>query len=360
MGEAAEALDHVPLDGAGRIDLDLPCVACGYNLRTGLPDGTCPECGASVSQSIVRSRLHFADPVWLRRLAWGAVCMAVWIGLDFAARVVGFVALRFGATTPAWVYFTYHLVFVAVVIFGLIALMRRIRRKIVRDLVVTGTILAIVLTSRWVVPLVTGALATPMGASLSLLGWWLLTLPRPRRGEVEAKLCARKVACTAITVGLIGGAVYWPLFRGVSWRSLTVQLGRAPLVAAHALGLVIGFYYLAGLVAALPAPRLARHAKLLGWSLAVIAALSYLTNVANSVVAGPQQSKLTPPGAWHTALSYWYTALVLASQAANFWALVLWILFAHRFRQVARLAAGRTLYSSHRHSGDATDTARRR
>jgi len=40
-----------PLDDS-RIDLDLRCVECGYNLRTARKDGVCPECGGSVQPSI--------------------------------------------------------------------------------------------------------------------------------------------------------------------------------------------------------------------------------------------------------------------------------------------------------------------
>ena len=35
-----------------RIDQDLHCVHCGYNLRTLAKDGDCPECGAPVEETI--------------------------------------------------------------------------------------------------------------------------------------------------------------------------------------------------------------------------------------------------------------------------------------------------------------------
>lgn len=38
-------------DQTQRVEHDLTCVTCGYNLRTLPPDGTCPECGASVQSS---------------------------------------------------------------------------------------------------------------------------------------------------------------------------------------------------------------------------------------------------------------------------------------------------------------------
>lgn len=42
-----------PLDAQGRLDVDLSCAGCGYNLRTQAPDGACPECGGAISASIL-------------------------------------------------------------------------------------------------------------------------------------------------------------------------------------------------------------------------------------------------------------------------------------------------------------------
>ena len=341
MGEAAEALDHVPLDGAGRIDLDLPCVACGYNLRTGLPDGTCPECGASVSQSTARFRLQFADPVWLRRLAWGAVCMAVWVGLDVAAQVATIIALGFRADLPAWLSLSNRLVFLAVVVCGLVVVIRRVRRKIIRDLIVTGIVVGVVLTFRDLTSIILDTLGTRCGASLLLLGWWLLTTPRPDRGEENGKLDVRKLARIALTVGLIGGAVYALPFRSAGWWSLAAQVGRAPFVAAHALGLIVGFYYLAELAASSPAPRLARHARLLGWCLASLVALIYLVRATQLVTMGAPLPMVTLlSGAWETALRVWFMTTGFVSDVTGIWALVLWILFARTFLRAARVATG--------------------
>jgi hypothetical protein len=56
---------------------DLPCRACGYNLR-GLPtSGRCPECGTDVSDSISAERLWTLrksppDPAWARQVREGA------------------------------------------------------------------------------------------------------------------------------------------------------------------------------------------------------------------------------------------------------------------------------------------------
>lgn len=45
----------LPLDSAERVRDDLPCGACGYNLRTLPAVGVCPECGAPVFNSLIRA-----------------------------------------------------------------------------------------------------------------------------------------------------------------------------------------------------------------------------------------------------------------------------------------------------------------
>ncbi len=39
-------------DNAGRLKVSLPCVRCGYDLRTLPCDGCCPECGAAVEETM--------------------------------------------------------------------------------------------------------------------------------------------------------------------------------------------------------------------------------------------------------------------------------------------------------------------
>lgn len=66
--------------------MDVECVACGYNLRTVLAEGRCPECGLAVGRSTVGHWLRYRDPMWLQCLWRGlnrlsitivAVCVVV-------------------------------------------------------------------------------------------------------------------------------------------------------------------------------------------------------------------------------------------------------------------------------------------
>lgn len=53
----------------------LRCVTCGYDLRGLDADGSCPECGTPISNSIRSDRLVFANPAFVRRLRSGALTL---------------------------------------------------------------------------------------------------------------------------------------------------------------------------------------------------------------------------------------------------------------------------------------------
>ena len=64
----------------GRLDQDVPCLDCGYNLRSLLGDARCPECGASVRASAVRHIwLCRQEPGWLQAMdiATGVACVTI-------------------------------------------------------------------------------------------------------------------------------------------------------------------------------------------------------------------------------------------------------------------------------------------
>ena len=56
------ASDKLRLDASGRLDEDIACRKCGYNLRGLNKDGACPECGTAVGRSTQGDLLRFCDP----------------------------------------------------------------------------------------------------------------------------------------------------------------------------------------------------------------------------------------------------------------------------------------------------------
>lgn len=96
--EIAETLGSAPLEpepwrapvsAVGLVDGDVPCVGCGYNLRTRPTAGRCPECGLHVAESL---GLDIADPAAAARAMW-------WLAW---ARTIGLAAALWDMSTPAW------------------------------------------------------------------------------------------------------------------------------------------------------------------------------------------------------------------------------------------------------------------
>jgi hypothetical protein len=74
QGTSAATVGGLPLDARGRLDGDLSCAGCEYNLRGMLPDGDCPECGRPVRDALEADRAPWRDRAWRRRMTW-----ALWL-----------------------------------------------------------------------------------------------------------------------------------------------------------------------------------------------------------------------------------------------------------------------------------------
>jgi hypothetical protein len=86
------------LDAAGRIDEDISCIACGYNLRGLSPDSICPECATPIGRSIKGDLLRFCPPDWVETLASGMNWIVAGLIISFfgGTLVAGVMAVRTG------------------------------------------------------------------------------------------------------------------------------------------------------------------------------------------------------------------------------------------------------------------------
>ena len=77
----------ITFDPAGHLDVDLPCIACGYNLR-GLPrDGNCPECDRSIDNSINYGSLILRSE-WVARMTAAIALLTIWPAIRFLTWVL--------------------------------------------------------------------------------------------------------------------------------------------------------------------------------------------------------------------------------------------------------------------------------
>lgn len=112
------AAPNVSLGPAGRIAHDIPCIHCGYNLRTLLADQACPECNQPVGESLRGDMLWFSNPAWLAKLAGGTAWLilgsALWLVFRFALELLLQQRLATGTMAPATVVFTGNAIFYAI------------------------------------------------------------------------------------------------------------------------------------------------------------------------------------------------------------------------------------------------------
>jgi hypothetical protein len=227
-----ETQRELTLDAEGRFAEDLPCRACGYNLRGQVRDAVCPECSAPVSLSARSDLLRFSDPDWIERLARG----------------------------------------MRLILIGLLA---------ATVLQITIAVVSIAMTTSGT-PVVTGLLATAglLGAAFSVVvvvvvGVWWLTTPDPARAERERTLSVRRltrwcllaqIAAAPLQVaspaGGVGAAGAGPPF-GIAFVSLATAGFLVSFIVL--VGYTAGFVYLRRLAQRVPRPSVARQTRIVMW-----------------------------------------------------------------------------------------------
>jgi hypothetical protein len=81
---AIPAQRSAPAPAAGAVDAlvsDVPCMACGYNLRTQSPAGVCPECGRPVRETLDFPHLRRGAPRWLTSLVDSTILLLLAVPL---------------------------------------------------------------------------------------------------------------------------------------------------------------------------------------------------------------------------------------------------------------------------------------
>lgn len=285
----------IPLDAQGLLDADVPCIACGYSLRSAKLDAACPECGEPVDRTVRPDLLAFADQAWLARVHFGLTMLLIVI---LVGMVLGMIL---GATTAA--------------------------------LAANNTGDPLLTRALWVGFTLTIGL-------ISLFAWFMLTAPEPDPATPEPPFNARVVTRVSVILGFATGLVS----QGLLWLieadhgSAAVQFIGVLAQAVGAVQIIAALVYARAIARRLPSLKLARHATILAWGLGgsqtavlvvMLVSLALLGSTSPTAVTSPSTS--TPP-AGQIATTILIPLLGLIALILSIWML----LFANRLRMALR------------------------
>ena len=218
MDEAPMASEKLRLDEQGRLDEDIACRKCGYNLRGLLVESVCPECNTAVGRSTHGDLLRFCDPAWVGVVASGMNWIVAGIVCSIA---IALIAMSLAALQGG-----------------------------------PGSFVLL----QW------GGLAIGF---VSLIGHWKLTTPDPVRIEAEPSITARSLVRIAMSASFVmsvlaTGAMQAGRVIGADVVTSVISFVQSGL---GLIGTFAVFVYARRLALRIPDERLARSTCVVMWAL---------------------------------------------------------------------------------------------
>lgn len=236
---------------------DLPCVACGYDLRGLSQSGRCPECGAAIERSLRGNLLKYADLAWLTKVRRGVRLLRAYFLLSILVGIPAALSAEY-CRSSGW------------------------------------PAVAHLITAVFSVALLGLGLRAIQG----------ITVQEPRFARREPRFCLRRILIGCVVFSVASAALdsIWGNAPVPVWAQvLTIVMGLSNLVLVPGFGV-----YLRRFALRLPDLQLARHTRIvvIGWS--VTAGLSQLlfsgAALATSVMPPPTATApagpATGPGGW--------------------------------------------------------------
>lgn len=297
------------LDDQQRVDCELHCRQCGYNLRTIAALADCPECGTAVHWSLVGDLLRFADAAWVKRLAHGMLWMILTLVVSF---LLSFVLSAFagflGAYTGSFVAMQ-----IIMMIFGL-------------------AVTFAAAYAEWCLTTPEPLPAELVPATPGVRGWarWLL-------------MAAAAAAVLALAAQYAAGGFFVVGGPATSVSSIAFAAGNLLDFASTAVG-IVGLFLLAvhlrRLARRAPHPGIARQTTILLWAWGIVLGLGLLTALGIWVVDQFTPASNTPSSGFNTfrlMIGLGCGALI-AMLTLGIWSLVILIRYHNLFKRHAGYA----------------------
>lgn len=271
------------------LDFDLACVRCGYNLRSTLPTGTCPECGEPVDTTLRPDLLHQANPGWLGALRkgshWTVVAIIMSLAMIPVGMVIGFASVASSPNQAG------SLPMGALIILSVLGLV----------------------------------VAVTYG-----VGVWLLTEPEPQR---ITDLTSRSIARWFFVPGMIVG-LFAEFFNAAGTQNAALVGAAIDTISSIMVlvGSLAGLIYLRSLAHRIPEPSLAKQSTTVFWGYLATMSVFILFGIGAAVYAFTAATGVTNPNAAPSTIVAGFGLLMCPLGLAFLVFLIWWIVLMFRYR----------------------------